>query len=133
MLELIKFETEKDFFKFYGEFELEGIEFSEYKEEKLSGFDSEKGFVDVTFYVERESDNKKFRGEFTRGGQGDKWTDDLILEEIPKRKEKQESTWEELEMEAMNLFGDNFDNEKFKDWLFINFKTPKRKNARNSS
>ena len=46
MLELIKFETEKDFFKFYGEFELEGIEFSEYKEEKLSGFDSEKGFVD---------------------------------------------------------------------------------------
>lgn len=129
MLEIIKFETEEDFFEALNESE----NFEEYKEEKLSGFDSEKGFVDVTVYLQRVSDGKKFQACYTRGGQGEEWTEDLEFEEILKRKKKQEPTWKDLEMEAMNLFGDNFDNEKFKDWLFINFKTPKRKNVSNNN
>lgn len=123
MGEVITFETEKDFFEAVNESE----NFEEYKEEKLSGFDSEKGFIDVTVYLQRVSDGKKFKAFYTRGGQGDKWTEDLEFEEIPKRKEKQKSTWSELEHEAMELFDDNFDNEKFKDWLYENFEPPKRK------
>lgn len=53
------------------------------QEENVS-FDSEKGFVEIVFVAERESDGKFFAGSYTKGGQGNNWIDDYSLEEVFK-------------------------------------------------
>lgn len=99
-MEIIKFKNERDYFD-----AIDGNtgEFIEYKDEKLSNFDTEKGFVDVEVFLQRKSDGKKFYTYFTRGGQGDTWTDELELWEVkPKVKKPKPFTTQEIldEMDA---------------------------------
>lgn len=101
-METIKFKNEDEFFLALECSTPSG--YREYKEEKLSGFDSEKGFVDVTAYIQRVSDGKKFIALYTRGGQGDRWTDDLEFTEVPQRKKEVNSiTWEKVLSELNKL------------------------------
>lgn len=64
----------------------EDSEIYDWVEEDESNFDSEKGFIDITFIVQRISDGKFFQGEYVKGGQGKNWINDYSIEEVfPKQ------------------------------------------------
>lgn len=99
----MKFATEEDFFQTMYDDE----DYFEYKNERLDNFDSEKGFVDVTVFLERYSDKRRFTATFTRGGQGDKWANELEFTEIPKKKPKAPKvppTWKSFYKETGIIF-----------------------------
>lgn len=78
--EIIEFETKEEFFDaIYEEEEFYLIE------EEECNFDSEKGMVDIDIVVQRASDKKFFRGSYIRGTAGNRWVNDLTMEEVFKK------------------------------------------------
>lgn len=70
--------------------------YEEYKEEKLSNFDSEKGSVEVTCHLKRLSDGKKFTTKFTRFSQGNIHSEDYTLHEVVPKPKAYKITGEDI-------------------------------------
>lgn len=56
--------------------------------EKEHSFDSEKGWVEVDITCKRASDGKKFFFSYIKGGQGNNWFSNTIMEEVPTKAKK---------------------------------------------
>lgn len=96
-----------------------------YKKEKLSNFDSEKGFVDVTAYLQNNKTNRKYTASYTRGAQGDEWTKDLNFYEVIPKKKAAKISWTEV-------FQDYDRNSTLHDgglrkWLLLYYNPPTQK------
>lgn len=118
-MEIIEFKNEEDFFEVVN---CENEDYFEYKEEKLSRFDSEKGTVNVQCFFSRESDGKKFTAFYVRGGQGDEWADEYKLTEVVTRKKVDDISWKDIEAEFLA----QEEEETVFAWLQQNYKTPKK-------
>ncbi len=98
-METITFKTETEYLAaIHGD----DHNFQEYKDEKLTNFDSEKGNVDVQAFLQRVSDGKKFTTSYTRFGQGEEGNDEgyefeEVVVKVKKVKVTEQSILDEMD------------------------------------